>query len=82
MAGGMRPEADKMSSPLIKWTDFPNQIDSTAANAALLDYIDSALYAALEYRAGKFLSLRAYEAYKKDLRQEFNSKLLQITGAK
>jgi len=73
---------DDISSPIIKWTKVPNPIDNSPANAALMDYIDASIKAALNDRAGHFSSPAAYEAYKAKMRKEFNDRLLQLAGAK
>lgn len=73
---------DDVPGPIIKWTDVPNAIDNGPANAALLDYVDAAIHAAIAGRAGWFSSMKAYEAYKARMRKEFNERMLQIAGAK
>jgi len=78
----MRAEIEAMTGPLIQWTNFPNRIDNDESNAALLDYIDAVINAAFQYRAGMFFSELAYNEHKEQLRQEFNKRLLQLSGAK
>jgi hypothetical protein len=69
---------EDVPGPIIKWTE-PN--DQTEANA-VLDYIEAAIRAAFNDRAGMFSSTEAYEAYRKRMRQEFTDRLMQLARAK